>query len=306
MIKRIILLIVLIPIVALAQYDRPGSASAQFLKIGVSPRAAGMADAYISVVEGAEATIYNPAAIAMIEGTEFAFTHTEWFAGINHEFAAIAHTFDKIGSFGISFTALYTDEMKVLTPLQPNGTGETFYSSNYRLGLTYARFLTEHVTFGGTLNYINIYLYEGFSANAVSGDVSAFYVTNFRNFRFGMKIAHFGSEIKFVNEPYPLPVNFTFGASINAVEMEDQSVLISLSGIKPNDGKPLAQAGVEWNYNDMFFIRGGYRLNHQVETFAFGTGFQLGISDMRLRFDYSYSDFSLLGAAHRFGFSAGL
>lgn len=48
---------------AFAQYERPGSTTAQFLKIDISPRGAGMAGAYIAVVEGAEGVYYNPAII---------------------------------------------------------------------------------------------------------------------------------------------------------------------------------------------------------------------------------------------------
>ena len=46
--------------------------------------------------------------------------------------------------------------------------------------------------------------------------------------------------------------------------MENQKVLFSMSAVKPNDESPLAQAGLEWNYNELLFLRGGYRFNHEV------------------------------------------
>jgi hypothetical protein len=305
MLRSSIFILFLIPLVLFAQYERPGSTDAQFLKIGVSPRAAGMGDAYISVAAGAEATYYNPAVLARIPRMDIAFAHTAWFAGINHEFAALARNFGIWGAFGLSVTALYTDEMEVRTPLQPDGTGETFYSGNYRFGLSYARYLTDHVSIGGTFNYINLSLYEDFKANAVAGDIAVLYVTDFRGFRFGMKIANFGSEVKFVNESYPLPTNFQFGLSLNAIQAENQTLLVSLSAIKPNDGQPLSQVGAEWNYNQLLYLRGGYQLNHDIATYAFGGGLRWGISDYVLQFDYSYSDYSLLGGAQRFGVSLG-
>lgn len=301
MLKKIIVALLLLPGFAFAQYERPGSTDAQFLKIGVSARAAGMGDAYIAVVEGAEAAYYNAAGLARIEGTDLAFTHNEWFAGINHDFVAVARTFSRYGTFGLSLTALYTDEMNVRTPLRPDGTGETFYATNLRAGLSYARYLTDRVTFGGSINYINMSLYSDFTANAVSIDIGILYVTNFRNFRFGMKIANFGSEIKYVNESYPLPTNFTFGMAINAIDASRQKLLVSFSALKPNDGQPLGQIGAEWNYQNLLFLRGGYRLNHDVATYSFGTGVKLKIAGDNIRFDYSYSDFSLLGQSHRFG-----
>jgi len=300
MARKLIFVFVLFPSLGFAQYERPGSTDAQFLKIGVNARAAAMSDAYIAVVDGAEATYYNPAALARIRGTAVAFNHTRWFAGINHDFVAVAHTFGQNGTIGVSVTALYTDEMKVRTPLQPGGTGETFYASNYRVGVSYARYLTDRVTFGGTINYITMSLYSDFSADAVSVDIAVLYVAHFRGFRFGMKIANFGSEVKFVNESYPLPTNFTFGLSMNAIQGPDQKLLVSFSAMKPNDGRPLGQVGTEWNYRNTLFARAGYRLNHDVATYSFGGGLRMDIGGYHLRFDYAYSDFSLLGVAHRF------
>ena len=63
MVRKIIGPLLLLPALLFGQYNRPGSTDAQFLKIGVSPRATAMSDAYIAVVNGAEATYYNSAAL---------------------------------------------------------------------------------------------------------------------------------------------------------------------------------------------------------------------------------------------------
>ncbi|MHB1686745.1 MAG: PorV/PorQ family protein [Ignavibacteriaceae bacterium] len=299
--KKWLIIFIFIPYIVYGQYQRPGSTDAQFLKIGVSPRGTAMGDAYISAVEGSEATYYNASALPWIKGTDIVFDHNFWFAGINHDFAAVAHSYGDIGTFGLSVTALYTDVMKVRTPLQPDGTGETFYSGNYRFGLSYARFFTDHVTIGLTLSYIDIVLYSNFTASAFSVDISTTYTSDFRGFKFAMAISNFGSNIKFVNESYPLPTNFTFGASINAVDGDNQKVVISVAALKPNDGKPLVQMGTEWNFENEFFVRTGYKLNYDIATFSYGTGVKLNISDMYIRIDYSYSKYGLLGGSHRIG-----
>ncbi|MBU0710999.1 PorV/PorQ family protein [bacterium] len=301
MLKKVIIVFFLLQIFVFAQYERPGSNSAQFLKIAVSPRAAGMGDSYISVTDGAEATHYNAAALAWIKNGDVTFSHTEWFAGINHEFASAAKTFERLGTFALSYTGLHTDEMKVRTPLQPDGTGETFYAGSYRIGLSYSRFLTDRVTFGTTINYINISLYSDFSADAVAIDIATLYVTKFRNFRFGMKISNFGSEIQFVNESYPLPTNFTFGLSVNAIDGDRNKLLVSITAIKPNDVQPLGLIGTEWNYQNILFLRTGYRINHKVAKYSFGGGIKKNIGKHIFHFDYAYSDFSLLGGSHCFG-----
>ena len=282
-----------------AQYERPGSSSAQFLKIGVSARASGMSDAYIAPTGGAEAVYYNPAAIASIENTSVVFTHNKWFAGINHDFFAIVHSFNRLGSFGLTITSFMTDEMLVRTPLQPDGTGETFYSGNYRVGLSYARSMTDMVKFGGTVSYINSSLYKSYTEEAVAIDIATLYVTGFRDFRFGMKIANFGSSMTYVGESYPLPVNFTFGLSMNVIEKPKNKILGSISVVKPNEGKPLGQIGAEWAINKILFLRSGYNLNHPVKTYSFGVGLSPKISGLTLNIDYSYSSFKLLGPVSR-------
>ncbi|MGE5313078.1 MAG: PorV/PorQ family protein [Acidobacteriota bacterium] len=292
----------LLPAVLCAQYDRPGSTDAQFLKIGVSPRGTGMGDAYIASVEGAEATFYNSAALAWKKGTDLVFNHTRWFAGINHEFAAASMDIGSFGAVGVSVTALYTDEMNVTTPLQPEGTGETFYAGNYRLGLTYSRFLTDRVSIGITGSVLRMTLYKGYSADAAAIDIAAQYVSDFRGFRFAMQIVNFGSNIQYVNESYPLPTSFVFGFSMNALEFDDHTLLASFAASKPNEGRPQAQVGLEWRFRRMFFARGGYRINHSVADYTFGGGVAAPVMGTELRVDYSYSNFLLLGAVHRIGF----
>ena len=298
---KFIIMLALIAGSAFAQYERPGSSAEQALKIDVSARGAGMAGAYISMVRGAEATYYNPAVIVELEGTDIALNHNEWFAGINHEFLAITHNFGSYGAFGFSIMGLYTDEMKVRTPLQPDGTGESFYAGSYVLGLTYARRLTDNVTFGGSVKYLTSKLYDRFSANAVLMDISANFDTGFRGHRFGLSITNFGQSITYVNEEYPMPTAFTFGMSINALEADNYKLAVVGSATKPNDGPPLGKAGTEFNFLDMFFLRAGYNIGHEVAKYAFGLGAEQKLIGITIRLDYAYSDFSDLGGAHRIG-----
>ncbi|WP_456408068.1 PorV/PorQ family protein [Caldithrix abyssi] len=299
--QKTILFLLVLPLFLLAQYERPGSTSAQFLKIGVSARAAGLSNAMVSAVDGAEAAYYNPAGLIGIKKMGLAFTHTHWFAGINHDFAALGYNLGHNSVLALSVTALYTDAMKVRTPLQPDGTGATFYAGSNRFGVSLARYLTNHVSFGATVNLINIYLAEGFNQNGLTVDVAVLYKTNYHGFRFGMMISNFGSSIKFVNESYPPPTTFSFGLNFNALKRKKQTIMLAIAAEKPNDGKPIGKAGMEWALNNLLFLRGGYRLNSEVETFSFGFGFRLNVQNWPLQFDYAYSDFSDLGGTHRFG-----
>lgn len=291
----------MLPGVLCGQYNRPGSTDGQFLKIGVSARGAGMSDAYLAAADGAEATYYNVAALPWVKGTDVAFNHTAWFASIKHEFAAATYNAGDIGSFGFSVTALYTDEMNVRTPLQPEGTGETFYAGNYRFGLSYARYLTDRVTFGVTMSYLTMKLYQEFTADAMALDIAVMYVSDFRGFRFALEIADFGSNIQYVNESYPLPTNFQFGMAMNAIDGDDQKLLVSFTAVKPNEGEPQAQVGGEWNFQRTFFLRGGYRLNYSTATYSLGGGVAFTLAGLGMRADYAFSNYTTLGGTHRIG-----
>lgn len=304
--KFCILILLVLPGVLVAQYERPGSASGQFLKIGVSPKATALGNSYIANTRvGAEAVYYNPAALPYIDNMSFTATHLEYFADVSHDFFAAARNFGRLGSFGLSLTSFRTDPMKVRTPLQPEGTGETFALSNYQVGLSYARSLTDHVTFGGTLKYVRMMLYADFVQSAYATDISILYTTGFRGFSFGMKIANFGSSVSFVNEQYPLPLGFSFGMKMNALEMDSHRATARFSVLKPNDGQTLLRGGLEWSFHDLLYARAGYHFNHDMATFAFGGGLNLDISQYQVGFDYAYADYQGLGAVNQFGIDIG-
>lgn len=295
----VLLLVVLFPAMVSAQYERPGSSTAQFLDIGVSPRAEAMAGSYVSVAEGAEGVYYNPAVLARGEGTDAALSYTQWFASINHNFFSVVHRFDEL-SVALSATVLQTDEMEVRTPLQPDGTGETFVSGCDRFGISLARAFTDHVSIGITGNFIRQYLFESFAQNAYAGDIGLLYDTGTRNIKFGFMLSNFGSNVTFVNESYPMPTSFSFGLSMNALELPDHTFLFSVSAKKPNDGKPLVMVGGEYNFENLFFVRAGWH-EDEVKTFDGGVGVRIVLSSYTLKVDYSYSAFRVLGGVHRFG-----
>jgi hypothetical protein len=297
---RKLLITAMLPLTGYAQYERPGSSTAQFLDIGVSPRAEAMAGAYVSVAEGAEGAFYNPAAMARTAGTDIAFSVTRWFADINHEFFALAHNVGGDQVIALSVTALQTDEMLVRTPLQPDGTGETFYAGNYRFGISFARALTDRVSIGITGNYVTLYLYKDFHRSAYAGDIGILYDTGTRNIKFGFLLANFGSSVTFVHESYPMPTSFAFGISANALEFTDHRVMISVAARKPNDGGPKGTIGAEYSFQDLFFVRGGYH-DDEVKTFAVGAGIKVRLDSYALQADFSYTEFRLLGGTQRFG-----
>src|SRR5437867_11972627 len=77
--------------------ERKGTGGAPELLIPVGPRTSALGFAGASDVSGAEATFWNPAGLASLEGTEALFSHTSYFADMQVNYAAAAA---KVGAFG--------------------------------------------------------------------------------------------------------------------------------------------------------------------------------------------------------------
>ncbi len=275
-------------------YKRPGSTSAQFLKIGVSARAVGLGEAYTAVAQGADAFFYNPAALALVPSVDLFASHSSWFAGLNFQSLAVAKNFNRLGTMCVSFTGLQSDEMKVRTPLKPDGTGETFYVGNYRMGLSFAKFLTNHAALGIGLNYLYLKMWD-YSVYSFSADLGVMFLTNYHGFRFGMSIVNFGPEIKFLKEQYAIPTNFSFGAAIEPIHRGPHVLTVSFTTIKVTDAEQKLRMGGEYAFNRTFFLRAGYKFELDEESWSAGFGVKMKIASLHLRFDYAYSDFGLIG-----------
>ncbi|MFA7675556.1 MAG: hypothetical protein WCY38_05770, partial [Endomicrobiia bacterium] len=61
-----------------------GTTSAQFLKLGIGAKSAGLGNAVSSVDNGSEAIYWNPSNLAYLNQKEFSFSHTMWFEDINY------------------------------------------------------------------------------------------------------------------------------------------------------------------------------------------------------------------------------
>jgi hypothetical protein len=78
-----------------------------------------------------------------------------------------------------------------------------------------------------------------------------------------------------------------------------QRVTASLQLNHPNDNAEHAGVGVEYAFREMVYLRGGFRLNADAESFALGGGVAVPISAGIVRLDYAYSDMDYLGSVNR-------
>ncbi|MDZ7318700.1 MAG: PorV/PorQ family protein [candidate division KSB1 bacterium] len=296
-----------------------GTAVAQFLEIGVGGRGTAMGEAYTALTNDAGSAFWNPAGLVGSQKRNLYTAYTVWPADISIGSLAFSMDLGNIGTFAISSAYLMTGDMEMTTVAMPEGTGENFSITNFALGLSYARFLTDRLSIGITTKLVREkYLDYGYTTWAL--DMGTLYRTGFHGLNLGMSILHFGPEVKFsgsyidysdpksvdVNKPksfetYSLPINFRIGISMSLLDTPTNKITTAADMIHPNNNLEQYNWGMEYCFNNMFFLRGGYRFNLDEGGFTFGTGVDLTtLGALGAVIDYSFADLGVLKSVHRF------
>ena len=183
-------------------------------------------------------------------------------------------------------------------------TGNTFRPNSIVLGLSFARDLTDKLSMGITAKFVHENLIYK-SASAIAFDGGILFKTGFRNIVVDATIRHFGQHVKYIDQAFPLPQTFTIGASSFLLSEKDpliaqsdqHSVRLAYEMVQPRDYDQQHCVVMEYAFENMFFLRGGYQFNSDEQSWSAGLGLQYN----GLRIDYSYNDFGqYLDAVHRF------
>jgi len=296
-------------------FEKVGTVGFQFLEIGACPRGVAMGEAMVAASEGVEAIYWNPAGLRHLRGPTAHFSYGTWPAEISHQFVAFAMEPGFVpGIMGVSVTALSMDPMTLRTATSPEGVGVEFDPGDIAIGVTYTRVFTDRFSAGGTLRWVHSSLGDlsglgepglgDFFVETVVGDFGTLYDTGFRSLRIGLCIQNMGAEATYIDEPVPVPATFKFGVSMNVFETRGQTVTIATEFKHPSDTSEKINVGAEYSLNDMYFLRAGYKLNYDEDSFTAGGGAMLTVGALgTVGIDYSYSDFGYLGAVHRVGLS---
>ena len=293
--------------------QRVGISSFTFLKIGVGARAIAMGEAFSATADDATALFWNPAAAVRLEGLQIMVSHTEWFADIRHEFGGAVYHLTPDDALGVSIIALYTDDMARTTTTMPGGTGELFGYQDLAFGVTYSRKMTNQFSFGVTARYLREQLAE-LSMQTLVFDLGAYYMTGFSTARFAIVVSSFGAAAKpngsvdvtgvgTVNEfeEFPPPTQFRLGFAMDPILDETHRLTTTVQLNHPNDNAENIGLGLEYGWNDLLFLRAGYRFNvGEQEWPSFGLGVKVSADFSTIGFDYGAAHYGILGFAHRF------
>src|SRR5450631_1540511 len=71
-----------------AQSSDPGTTAANFLKLGIGPRAIAMGNAQVGLANDVYATYWNPAGLARLETPEAGFVQNQYLENISEQYLA--------------------------------------------------------------------------------------------------------------------------------------------------------------------------------------------------------------------------
>ncbi len=309
--------------------SKKGTTAAQFLSINQGARASGMGSAYVAVSDDPTAIYWNPAGLAKVSGGAVVFDYVNWIAGINYNYVAASYNVGSYGTLGISFLSSNIEDMKVRTIQDPEGTGETFGVSDVMFSVAYAINLTDNFAIGFNPKFINQKIWRT-NATAFAIDMGVQYITPFDGIVLAMSISNFGTKMKLdgtsalvlydpdknstgnndripaylQTDEWELPLNFRVGIAYKPINTAMHKFLIAIDAMHPSDNYESLNVGGEYTFNDMFFLRAGYKsllLKESEESYTFGAGVrQRFIGNVSIKIDYSYGNFGRLNNVQRF------
>lgn len=313
-----------------SDFSKVGTAVAPFLKIGVGARAMGMGETFVAVANDATTIYWNPAGMTNLDKISLTASHSMWFADIYHDYVGIV--IPKGNNFiGVSALALNTGEEEITTIEEPDGTGLYYDVNMVALGLSFARKLTDRFSTGITAKYISERLHNE-TAQTLAIDIGTYLRTGYHGLVIAMNISNLGGKMqlhgrdliaivdmdrniagntetdaRLKTEPYPLPLNFRVGVAMDVIggfdpfmQSEKNRLTIAVDGNHPNDNTERINTGIEYAYDEMLFARVGYKINYDIEKWAFGGGLKFNVGQKIMSVDYAMVDYGDLGMVSRF------
>lgn len=310
--------------------DKVGTSAAPFLGINIGGAATAMGGAYVSMASDASALYWNPGAISRLGHSQINFTHTQWFVNTDYNWAGIILNLKGVAAVGFNLGILDYGEEEVTTVQQPEGTGERWSAQDLYGAISYAHNLTDRFSIGASAKFIQQKIYNE-SATGYAMDIGLLYITRFHGMRLGMSICNFGTDMKLDgkdlvrsydldpnnlgNNPnigtnlktvsWPIPLFYRVGASMDILSMGESALMLSTDAVIPSDNSTIMNVGGEFNWNQLFFLRAGYKSLMREDTqegLTAGVGIKYLIPGLgRVSFDYAYNDFGLLEEIHVLG-----
>ena len=249
-----------------------------------------------------QSVFYNPAALGALERKSAQLSHSEWYGGVNYDYAAAAFPFKGLGTFLLSVTALTSGDILVRTVNAPLGTGEQYSVNDLALGLGFGRQITSRFAAGAQFNYASETIWNS-SLHILTFNVGTVYKLTADGLKLGACVNNIGTRtsldgrdlaILFDQDPdangdngtlpatqftddFPVPILFRVGVSYPRQLGPRSKIVLAMDAFHPSDNSESVSAGAEWLFRDTFALRAGYQQLFQTDS---NVGVTLGVGGL--------------------------
>jgi hypothetical protein len=304
--KRLALILSLLVAPKIVFGGDAGTTAADFLRLGVGPRAVAMGDAQVALADDVYATYWNPAGLTQLTSQELGFAHTSYVEGINYESFAYAYPHVRLGTFAASLNYLNIGGFPGYDAVgQPRS---DVAASDMNFGVSYARPLYKEERYGTELSvgltgkWIRETL-DQVSASAYAADLGVLFNPGIKwgeflnGWKTGLALRNVGTKVRYDRESFALPRTLSAGLSYTG-HWRDESVTLATDLNQTNAGAAFLGIGLEVCTLQSFVLRGGYSTEGDL-----GNGLRLGagVRFKTLQVDYAFASEKPFGSTHRFG-----
>jgi hypothetical protein len=290
------------------KFSRAGLSGWQFLHLPATARNAALGGIKCGLTRNDASAIFcNPAKLVDIKNMDAAFTRINYVADISYITASVVKNMGVWGVFGLSVASLDAGDMirteNLLTGGRSGDLG-TFTAGDILAGLSYARQITDRLSIGGNISYIEETL-DDVKAKNWDLDFGVSFLTGFRSLRFDVIIRNFGPDTRFVGftEQYGdpahvrMPLDYYMGLGYdffggNPLNTHTLSGFIEL--VHPNDNVERVHTALEYTFSEFFHLRGGYKFNYDEQSLTAGVGLNVEVKGILTRLDYAYLNYGRL------------
>jgi hypothetical protein len=269
----------------------------------------------VADVSGPEGVYWNPAGLTRSQGTSALFSRTSYLADMTMSFAALSIPM-RFGQLGLSARLLDLGSLIVTTEEYPDGTGETIEPRFATMGVSLARILTDHVSFGVSALYVSERISQQ-TAQGLAFDIGCQYHLPLSGLHIGLAMKSFGPQLRFDgpeleswivlpegnpqgapravrtrSAAFELPTHFDLGVSYDMLRWSNAHVTLAGAFQSNNFFQDEYRLGAEYAWEDRFFLRMGHSDSAEEGYLygpSFGVGFAIPMSHGRMKVDYTYS-----------------
>jgi hypothetical protein len=319
---------------ALAIKNKVAQSGMTYLAISMGSRETAMGDAGTAISKGINGLWHNPAALADIKRFSAAINQVGWLIDTKLYGTAFAASLGKWGVLAVDVTYMDYGEImgtkRVDKSVDYRGfvlTGDVGVE-DYAVGLAYARRINDKFSLGfkvkrlherlGRASYvvseyddpvtgekIRTRKEKDWKLNDWGLDIGTTYDIGWKSLTFAMAMQNFSRDMKYWYEEFQAPMVMRMGMAMDVTDLfldrnKSIGLLVAVDALHPNDHTERVHVGAELNYLQNFYLRAGYKFNHEVESLTLGLGARLDFSGLQGCFDYAYGSANYFEDIHRF------